>query len=31
MSMQLKVDQEPRGFVAERAIGSGFYSILFAD
>src|SRR5437762_3828160 len=23
MSMQLKVDQEPRGFLAQRAIGSG--------
>ena len=31
MSMQLKVDQEPRGFLAQRAIGSGFHSILFAD
>src|SRR6202158_2145839 len=31
MSMQLKVDQEPRGFLASRAIGSGFHSILFAD
>src|SRR4026209_874016 len=30
MSMQLKVDQEPRGFPAQRAIGSGFHSILFA-
>src|SRR5215467_3596969 len=30
MSMQLKVDQEPRGFLASRAIGSGFHSILFA-
>ena len=30
-SMQLKVDQEPRGFLAQRAIGSGFHSILFAD
>ena len=27
MSMQLKVDQEPRGFLAQRAIGSGFHSI----
>src|SRR5678816_722731 len=26
MSMQLKVDQEPRGFLAQRAIGSGFHS-----
>ena len=31
MSMMLKVDQEPRGFLAQRAIGSGFHSILFAD
>src|SRR5713101_4390395 len=31
MSMLLKVDQEPRGFLAQRAIGSGFHSILFAD
>src|SRR5256885_132257 len=31
MSMQLKVDQEPRGFLAQRGIGSGFHSILFAD
>jgi 4-hydroxy-2-oxoheptanedioate aldolase len=31
MSMMIKVDQEPRGFLAQRAIGSGFHSILFAD
>jgi 4-hydroxy-2-oxoheptanedioate aldolase len=31
MSMMLKVDQEPRGFLAQRAVGSGFHSILFAD
>jgi hypothetical protein len=31
MSMQLNVDQEPRGFLAQRAIGSAFHSILFAD
>jgi len=31
MSMMLKVDQEPRGFLAQHAIGSGFHSILFAD
>ncbi len=31
MGMMLKVDQEPRGFLAQRAIGSGFQSILFAD
>ena len=27
----IKVDQEPRGFIAQRAIGSGFGSVLFAD
>ena len=27
----VKVDQEPRGFIAQRAIGSGFQSVLFAD
>ena len=27
----IKVDQEPRGFIAQRAIGSGFQSLLFAD
>ncbi len=31
MSMMIKVDQEPRSFIAQRAIGSGFQSILFAD
>ena len=31
MSMMIKVDQEPRGFIAQRAIGSGFQSVLFAD
>jgi 2-keto-3-deoxy-L-rhamnonate aldolase RhmA len=31
MSMMIKVDQEPRGFIAQRAIGSGFHSVLFAD
>jgi len=31
MSMMIKVDQEPRGFLAQRAIGSGFHSVLFAD
>lgn len=31
MSMMLKVDQEPRGFLAQRAVGSGFQSLLFAD
>jgi len=27
----IKVDQEPRGFLAQRAIGSGFQGVLFAD
>ena len=27
----IKVDQEPRAFLAQRAIGSGFESVLFAD
>jgi 4-hydroxy-2-oxoheptanedioate aldolase len=31
MSMMIKVDQEPRGFIASRAIGSGFHSVLFSD
>lgn len=31
MSMMIKVDQEPRGFLSSRAIGSGFHSVLFAD
>jgi 4-hydroxy-2-oxoheptanedioate aldolase len=31
MSSMIKVDQEPRGFLAQRAIGSGFQSVLFAD
>lgn len=31
MSMMIKVDQEPRSFLAQRAIGSGFHSVLFAD
>ena len=31
MSAMIKVDQEPRGFIAQRAIGSGFQSVLFAD
>ena len=31
MSMMIKVDQEPRGFIAQRAIGSGFHSVLFSD
>lgn len=31
MSAMMKVDQEPRAFLAQRAIGAGFQSILFAD
>jgi 4-hydroxy-2-oxoheptanedioate aldolase len=31
LGMMIKVDQEPRGFIAGRAIGSGFGSVLFAD
>jgi 4-hydroxy-2-oxoheptanedioate aldolase len=31
MSAMIKVDQEPRNFLAQRAIGAGFQSVLFAD
>ena len=31
MSSMIKVDQEPRGFIAQRALGSGIQNILFAD
>jgi len=31
MSAMIKIDQEPRRFLAQRAIGSGFQSVLFAD
>ena len=31
LSTMIKVDQENRGYIAQRAIGSGFTSILFAD
>jgi 2-keto-3-deoxy-L-rhamnonate aldolase RhmA len=31
MSAMIKVDQEPRRFLAQRSIGAGFQSILFAD
>lgn len=31
MGMMIKIDQEPRGFLASRAIGSGFQSVLFSD
>ena len=27
----IKIDQEPRGFLAQRGIGSGFQGVLFAD
>lgn len=31
MSSMIKIDQEPRTFLAQRAIGAGFQSVLFAD
>ena len=31
LGMMIKVDYEPHRFVAQRAIGSGFQSVLFAD
>ena len=31
MSAMIKIDQEPRGFLAQRGIGAGFQSVLFAD
>lgn len=31
LGMMIKVDYEPKRFVAQRAIGSGFQSVLFAD
>ena len=31
LSSMIKVDQAPRGFLAQRAIGAGFQSVLFAD
>jgi len=31
MSSMIKVDQEPRAFIAQRALGSGIQNILFAD
>lgn len=31
MSAMIKVDQEPRSFLAQRGIGAGFQSVLFAD
>lgn len=31
MTAMIKVEQEPRGFIASRAIGSGIQNLLFAD
>jgi len=31
MSTIIKIDQEPRGFLAQRGIGAGFQGVLFAD
>ena len=31
MSSIIKVDAEPRGFLAQRSIGAGFQGVLFAD
>ena len=31
MSAMIKIDQEPRRFLAQRSIGAGFHSVLFAD
>ncbi len=31
MATMIKIDQEPRGFLAQRSIGAGFQSVLFAD
>ncbi len=31
MAAMIKVDQEPRAYLAQRAIGAGFQSVLFAD
>ena len=31
MSAMMTIEEEPRGFLAQRAIGSGFHSVLFAD
>ncbi len=31
MGAMIKVDQQPRAFLAQRAIGAGFQSVLFAD
>ena len=31
LSTMIKIDQDPRAFLAQRAIGSGFQAVLFAD
>jgi 4-hydroxy-2-oxoheptanedioate aldolase len=31
MTAVIKIDQEPRGFLAQRGIGAGFQGVLFAD
>lgn len=31
LSAMIKIDQEPRSFLAQRGIGAGFQSVLFAD
>jgi 4-hydroxy-2-oxoheptanedioate aldolase len=31
LATMIKVDQEPRGYLTQRAIGAGFTSVLFAD
>ena len=31
LGTMIKVDQDPRGYIASRAIGSGFQSVLFSD
>lgn len=31
LGMMIKLDQEPRAFLAQRAVGAGFQSVLFAD
>jgi 2-keto-3-deoxy-L-rhamnonate aldolase RhmA len=31
LSTMIKIDQEPRRFLAQRAVGAGFQSVLFAD
>ena len=31
LSTMIKIDQEPRTFLAQRSVGSGFHGVLFAD